>query len=214
RNSLNLEQSYGNSDNDVRHVGVINYIWDLPFGRGRAHLSDGVVGRILEGFEVTGIFTAETGHPFNVRASRDTQRMGVNAWGYQVGDPFGAPSGPGCTPDPTLGRVYFTNQCAFTLPPWGSASNNERNQWYGPGFWDWDMSVSKITRLTERVKAELRFEGYNVLNHPHFLNPGTDAASNGNLITSSQFGIITSTFTQPDGTTSARQLQVALRVSF
>ncbi|MBV9573245.1 MAG: TonB-dependent receptor, partial [Acidobacteriales bacterium] len=41
RNSLNLEQSYGNSDNDTRHVGVINYIWDLPFGRGRAHMSDG-----------------------------------------------------------------------------------------------------------------------------------------------------------------------------
>jgi hypothetical protein len=68
--------------------------------------------------------------------------------------------------------------------------------------------------ITERVKAELRFEGYNILNHPHFLNPGTDANGLGNLIGQGQFGVITATATQPDGTTSARQVQVALKVSF
>jgi hypothetical protein len=68
--------------------------------------------------------------------------------------------------------------------------------------------------ITERVKAELRFEGYNILNHPHFQNPGTDAAGVGNLIQQGQFGVITSTYTQPDGTTSARQIQVALKIIF
>jgi len=68
--------------------------------------------------------------------------------------------------------------------------------------------------ITERIKAELRFEGYNILNHPHFLNPGTDAAGLGNLIGQSQFGVITGTYTQPDETTSARQIQVALKVTF
>jgi hypothetical protein len=68
--------------------------------------------------------------------------------------------------------------------------------------------------LSERVKAELRFEGYNILNHPHFLNPGTDAAGNGNLIGQSLFGVVTNTYTQPDGTTSARQVQVALKIMF
>jgi len=76
------------------------------------------------------------------------------------------------------------------------------------------MSFSKKMSLTERVSAELRFEGYNVFNHPHFLNPGTDAAGLGNLINNGQFGVISNTFTQPDGTTSARQLQVALRINF
>ena len=61
---------------------------------------------------------------------------------------------------------------------------------------------------------ELRIEGYNVFNHPHFKNPGADASALGNLVGSSQFGVITSTVTQPDGTTSARQLQVGLRLSF
>jgi hypothetical protein len=214
RNSRNLAQSYGNSDNDTRHVAVINYIWDMPFGHGKGYLNHGAVGRLLEGMELTGILTLQSGHPFNIRGTKDTQRTGINAWGYQVGNPYGPPSGSGCSAAPGSGFIYFTNQCAFVNPPLGSASNNERNTFYGPGFWDWDMSFSKKMSLTERVSAELRFEGYNVFNHPHFLNPGTDAAGLGNLINNGQFGVISNTFTQPDGTTSARQLQVALRVNF
>jgi hypothetical protein len=217
RNSRNLAQSYGNSDNDIRHVAVINYVWELPIGRGKGHLSNGMVGRIMEGFEFNGIFSAQTGHPFNIRSTRDSQRTGIAAWGYQVGDPFGPPTASGCSATlngPGSGFAYISNQCAFVNPPFGLASNNERNQWYGPGFWDWDVTLAKRMSITERVKAELRFEGYNILNHPHFLNPGTDANGLGNLIGQGQFGVITATATQPDGTTSARQVQVALKVSF
>jgi hypothetical protein len=214
RNSRNLAQSYGNSDNDTRHVGVINYIWEVPIGKGKGYLNNGVVGRLFEGLEFSGIFTAQTGHPFNIRGTADTQRTGINAWGYQVGNPFGPPTASGCAATPGSGFIYITNQCAFTNPPWGSPSNNARNAFYGPGFWDWDMAVSKRISITERVKAELRFEGYNILNHPHFLNPGTDGGALGNLIDNSSFGVISNTYTQPDGTTSARQVQVALRVSF
>ena len=175
RNSRDLAQNYGNSDNDTRHVAVINYIWELPFGRGKSYLNHGAAGRIMEGFELDGIFTAQTGHPFQVRGTLDTQRTGIAAWGYQVGNPFGSGAGCGYTPAPNSGYAYITNECAFTNPPWGSASNNERNQFYGPGFWDWDVTLAKRMSITERVKAELRFEGYNILNHTHFLNPGTDA---------------------------------------
>ncbi|MGA6950581.1 MAG: TonB-dependent receptor [Candidatus Sulfotelmatobacter sp.] len=214
RNSRDLSQNYGNSDNDTRHVAVINYIWELPFGRGKSYLNHGAAGRIMEGFELDGIFTAQTGHPFQVRGTLDTQRTGIAAWGYQVGNPFGSGAGCGLTPAPNSGYAYIPNECAFINPPFGSASNNERNQWYGPGFWDWDVTLAKRMSITERVKAELRFEGYNILNHPHFLNPGTDAAGTGNLIGQSPFGVITGTSTQPDGTTSARQIQVALKIVF
>jgi outer membrane receptor protein involved in Fe transport len=217
RNSLNLAQGYGNSDNDTRHVLVLNYIYELPIGRGKSYLNHGMVGRIMEGFELDGIFTAQTGHPFVVRGTEDTQRTGIGAWGFQVGDPFGPPTGTGCSAQlsaPGSGFAYISNQCAFTNPPFGQASNNERNQWYGPGFWDWDVTIAKRMSFTERVKGELRFEGYNILNHPHFLNPGTDASALGNLIGQSGFGVITQTYTQPDGTTSARQIQVAMKVIF
>jgi Carboxypeptidase regulatory-like domain/TonB-dependent Receptor Plug Domain len=214
RNSRDLAQNYGNSDNDTRNVAVINYIWELPFGRGKGYLNHGVAGRVMEGFELDGIFSAQTGHPFQVRGTLDTQRTGIAAWGYQVGNPFGSGAGCGLTPTPNSGYAYIPNECAFTNPPFGFASNNERNQWYGPGFWDWDVTLAKRMTITERVRAELRFEGYNILNHPHFLNPGTDAAGIGNLIGQSQFGVITNTYTQPDGTTSARQIQVALKIKF
>ena len=69
-------------------------------------------------------------------------------------------------------------------------------------------------KFTERINAELRFEGYNIFNHTHFLNPGTDGAGVGNLLEDSLFGVITSTATQPDLTTAARQLQVGLKVHF
>jgi outer membrane receptor protein involved in Fe transport len=217
RDSRNLAESYGNSDNDTRNVAVVNYVWELPFGRGKSYLSHGVVGKIMEGFEFDGIFTAQTGHPFNIRATLDTQRTGIGAWGYQVGDPYGAPAGSGCSANnfgPGSGYNYFSNLCAFMNPPWGSASNNERNEFYGPGFWDWDITLAKRMTITEKVKAELRFEGYNILNHPHFLNPGTDGSALGNLIGQGQFGQINETYTQPDGTTSARQIQVALKINF
>jgi hypothetical protein len=192
---------------------VINYVWELPFGRGKGQMNSGALGRVMEGFELSGIFTAQTGHPFNVRATEDTQRTGIGAWAYQVGNPFA--SGASCGATPALGSYdYFTNPCAFTNPPFGSASNNGRNRWYGPGFWDWDATVAKRMSLTERVKAELRFEGYNILNHTHFLNPGTDSSSLGNVIGQSQFGTISQTYTQSDGTTSARQLQVAMKIIF
>ncbi|MGA9041733.1 MAG: carboxypeptidase regulatory-like domain-containing protein [Terriglobales bacterium] len=214
RNSRVLAQSYGNSDNDTRNVAVFNYIWEVPVGRGKSYLSNGMLGKVLEGMEFSGIATLQSGHPFDIRGTKDTQRTGINAWGYQVGNPFGPPAGSGCSAAPGSGYIYITNQCAFTNPPWGFASNNERNQWYGPGFWDWDMSFSKRMNITERVKAELRFEGYNIFNHPHFLNPGTDGAALGNLINQGNFGVIENTYTQPDGTTSARQIQVALKVNF
>ena len=66
--------------------------------------------------------------------------------------------------------------------------------------------------MTERFDAELRVECYNIFNHPHFNNPGSDAAVNGNLLGSPIFGLITNTITRSDGTTSARQMQVALKV--
>ena len=213
RNSLNLAENRGNSDNDTRHVGVINYIWEVPLGRGKAYANRGALGKIFEGMQFSGITTLQTGHPWQVRSSRDSQRTGISAWAAQVGDPFAASGGALCGQDPILGRVYVTSPCAFQPPPFGSAGIG-RNSIYGPGFWNFDLAFAKTMKLGERFQLETRFEGYNIFNHPHFLNPGTDSAGNGNLINTSVFGVINKTYTQPDGTTSARQIQVAMKLSF
>jgi hypothetical protein len=79
---------------------------------------------------------------------------------------------------------------------------------------DFDLAFRKRIRITERLNAELRIEGYNIFNHAQFTNPGSDPDANGNLVGSPIFGLITSTVTRPDGTTSARQMQVGLKLNF
>lgn len=58
--------------------------------------------------------------------------------------------------------------------------NIGRNHFYGPGFVDFDLSFMKTMRFTERVNAQLRVEGYNIFNHPHFTNLGADPTAIGN----------------------------------
>jgi hypothetical protein len=202
RNSRNLAQDYGNSDNDVRHIAVINYVWEVPLGRGKGYLNSGGLGRIFEGMQFSGITTAQTGFPFEIRCPLDTQRTGIEAWCDQVGNPFG----PGLNSQPGL-KTYFTNTAAFAIPNFGGPGNIGRNQFHGPGYVNFDMDFSKKTKLTERVDLEFRFECYNIFNHPHFQQPD-------NLITDSTFGLISATVGRPDATTSARQMQVALKLNF
>jgi hypothetical protein len=202
RNSRDLNQDRGNSDNDIRHVAVINYIWEVPLGRGKGYLSSGVLGRIFEGMQFSGITTAQTGHPFEVRCRRDSQRTGIAAWCNKVGDPFAL---SGVTGQPGL-KTYL-NPAAFATPDFGGPGNVGRNNIYGPGFVNFDMDFSKRTKLTERANLEFRFECYNIFNHPHFQQPD-------NLFGDSTFGLISATASRPDATTSARQMQVALKLNF
>jgi hypothetical protein len=202
RNSLNLLQDWGNSDNDIRHVAVISYIWQLPVGRGQNYLNGGAVGKVLEGIQLTGITSLQTGHPFEVVSNTDSQRTGIASWAEQVGNPY-APS----STTPSFGKAYFTNPNAFTEPNFGGPSNVSRNQFYGPGLVDFDLSLAKTIKFSEKLQLETRFESYNLFNHPHFETPG-------NQLGSSDFGVITSTASQPDGTTSARQIQVAMKLHF
>jgi hypothetical protein len=215
RNSRDLRQDRSNSDNDIRHVAVINYVWELPLGKGKGYLNHGVPGRIFEGIQFSGITTVQTGHPFEVRGRTDSQRTGISSWANQVGDPFAS----GQNDDPSVNggnRVYFSNPSAFQNPVInGLPGSVGRNQFYGPGFVNFDLVFAKHIKLTERFLAELRVEGFNIFNHPHFTNPGDFGNSLGNQVGNlGAFGLITSTAGRPDGTTSARQLQVALKLNF
>ena len=210
RDSRHPSFDRGNSDNDVRHVGTINYIWELPFGRGRQWASDGAIGRVLEGLQISGLASLQTGHPFTMLSGVDTARTGRIGYTDQVGDPYsqGPNNGsPGA-------KVWITNLNALQVPAFGSIGNAGKNQFYGPSYVDFDVSIAKKMQITERIGWELRFEGYNIFNHPNFLNPGADSAHQGNVLTSGLAGLITGTIANSDGTTSARQVQVGMKVTF
>jgi len=219
RNSRNLAEEYGNSDNDIRHVFVASYLWEAPIGRGKAYLNHGFAGRFFEGIQFSGITTVESGHPFDVFSTTDSERTGLSNRGDLIGDPF-APGGNVSSGN----KVYFTNydpanypnpgSGAFKEPDYGRPGNIGRNHFFGPGYVDFDLVFSKNIKFTERVAMQLRVEGYNIFNHPHFTNPGSDRGTSGNLLGTSIFGQITSTASRPDATTSARQMQVALKLNF
>jgi hypothetical protein len=203
RNSLNIRQDWGNSDNDVRHVAAISYIWQVPVGRGSSYLNRGMLGRVFEGIELSGITSIHSGHPFEIVSNTDSQRTGIVAWGELIGNPYAPGRNSGLAGE----KAFFTNPVAFGEPPYGGPSNIGRNQFYGPKYVDFDMALAKNFKLTERFQLKMRFEGYNVFNHPQFSNPG-------NNVGSPLLGVITSTLSQPDGTTSARQIQAALKLNF
>jgi len=79
----------------------------------------------------------------------------------------------------------------------------------GPGFENLDFSLSKTTKITERLSHELRVESFDVLNHPNFANPGTTAQVN-----STTFGVISATRGPTGDAGSSRQIQFAMKLIF
>jgi hypothetical protein len=200
RNSFDLRAERGNSDFDIRHRGVVNFIYEPNLGKGRGHLSQGFVGRVLEGWSITGVVSAETGLPFDIFGNRDSNHTGLSARATIIGNPS-QPAGA----DKTFTGPVLS---AFELTPYDQQPNLGKNAFYGPNQVNVDSSLLKDTSITERLKLQLRFEFYNLFNHTQFGQPGNAIAAPGT------FGLSTSTVTRPDGTTSARQIQVAAKLIF
>jgi len=206
RNPLDPGQDRGNSDHDIRHVGVIKYIYELPFGRGKSFASQGVIGHILEGFQLSGIVTAQSGRAFDIIGTRDSQRVGRVGRTDLIGNAFDL-SGVSF---PVGTKAYF-NPNAFTNPAFDRPGFVGRNQFHGPSFFNSDLSLSKKTHLSERLSLETRLEVYNLLNHANFRTPG-EIDAQGNALGTPLFGAITQQIGRPDGTTGARQMQMAAKL--
>ncbi len=201
RNSFNLREERGSSGFDIRQRAVIHYTFELPFGHGKKYLSDGVIGKVMEGWQVSGITSAQTGFPVDVFGNRDTEHTGLSSRLDFIGGPKVADDSAGL---PQTGP--YASQFAFA--PFGRPGDATRNTFRGPGFVSSDLVASKTTILTEKLKLQLRAEGYNIFNHPNFSGPD-------NLLQDgSFFGHSTSTVGRADGTTGARQMQFALKLIF
>ncbi|MBZ5636961.1 MAG: TonB-dependent receptor [Acidobacteriia bacterium] len=136
---------------------------------------------------------------------------------------------PGVDPYVRTSNGFWLNPAAFSVPKPGTYGNLGYNALTGPGFAQLDTSVAKRFPVTERVNLELRGEIYNILNHPNFSNPtanlggGLPASAGSGLqpgqaftttSASSSFGFLGSTVGQYINNGTARQIQVALRLSF
>jgi hypothetical protein len=146
QDSANLEAERGLSSFHAKHRFVVNYFYELPFGRGRKWLNqDGVGSALLSRWQLAGIVTFQSGRPFTVNRGIDQSGSGTSNIipvdrPDQVADPFHA--GPVPThPDPAChttqsdgGRAAdqvrvpdsWFNPCAFAPAP-GAFGNAGRN---------------------------------------------------------------------------------------
>ncbi len=163
----------GNSNFDVRNRITWNFVYQFPDHQGRW-------ARLRNGWGLNGILTAQDGQPFHmILEADDFDGAGtyfpkpdvIAPVSYNYSDPLhflnlGSFAVP-CTPMAT----GFTGTAFSCVPGTRHFGNEGRNSLVGPPFRQLDFSIYKNTNITERVKLELRFEFYNLFNHPNFANP-------------------------------------------
>ena len=105
------------------------------------------------------------------------------------------------------GPDHFYDPCSFSLPLAGTYGNVGRNTIIGPGVADVDLALEKSFKLHEKANVTFKAEVFNIMNHANFGLPNVNALAASGAANSSA-GRITYT------TTSSRQLQFALRITF
>ena len=218
-----MNYNRGRADFDIRHNWVGNFNWELPFARGLK----GAAGKILDGWNLLGIAQVRSGLPLTVFVSANRSQ---SKWAPSSGPGLG-PDRPSFAPGYTFKSAvtgspdaYFDPK-AFLLQPTGTLGTLGRNTFDGPNLRTFDLALTKNTtwsKLGEGTRIQFRIESFNIFNRANFGTPnlqvyaGTPELLNAPpaSLTPTQpasiatFGRIRSTVT------SARQIQLGLRVSF
>ena len=188
-----FDRNYAPAGFDRRHTLTFAYSYRLPFGsdRGRTLLNE-----VIRGWQINGSFVAYSGTPFTVSASNSALDQRGN---QQTADLVGELKRVGVGPDE---RFYDISAFANILER--RYGNTGRNQFRGPGYWNYNMSLFRTFRLPNRMRLQFRAEGFNLPNNPFWSSPNGD-------VTSSNFMRITSTRTSNPGNRYGR---VGVRLDF
>jgi len=198
------ELDWGYSNEDVRHRLATNFIVELPF-RPANRLLDAVLG----GWQLNGLAILQSGGPFSVTCGLAWPRCDFNADGVNndrvtlpaSGTDLGSPSQQDWL-DGVLNAADFTN------PAVGTAADQPRNAFRGPGFKNMDFSLVKNFRLPgvggDESTVQVRLEMFNAFNWVNLNNPV-------GAVNSPNFGRVTG---QRGGTGGPRVVQLGARWSF
>ncbi|MBL8176530.1 MAG: carboxypeptidase regulatory-like domain-containing protein [Bryobacterales bacterium] len=193
QNPYNTSNDRGNSDQVRRHIFTTAYTYELPFGPGKKFATaGGAAGKIVGGWQVSGITYLRTGQPFSV---------GFNATqpGWFANRADVARVGNLSRSERNITRWFDAS--GYTAPAPFTFGNSARNLLFGPGDIVFDVSVIKDTMINERIKTQFRAEFFNMPNHANFGNPGA------NISVAASLGRITSAG-------DPRQIQFGLKLVF
>jgi hypothetical protein len=211
----NLRLEHGPSTFDIRHRAVFSYVIDVPVGPGHRLLgwNNGFNRQVFGGWQVSGITTLQTGTPFTV-FNNAQDFSGFNQFNDRpdvVGS--GQLTQDNRNPDASFDKTFFS-----ATPPTGRVGTSGRNQYYGPGLANYNVSLAKhFPIFIERIQLRFAADFFNLFNHTNFSNPvGNQSNANFGKITST-VGSATATAV---GTTAGlvgggpRVIQFSMRLSF
>jgi hypothetical protein len=199
------------SEFDVKHAVVAN--WTLPIP---VKVQSPFLGVLTNGWTFNGISTFESGLPFTITLAASRSKDGSNVLadrpnlvpGFSNNPTHGSSAGcPGFLGAKVGTASHWYDPCAFSLQASGTYGNLGRNTVIGPGVVDTDLALEKGFKIHDNARATVRFETFNIFNHANFGLPNSGALTTTGT-PSPTAGLITYT------TTSSRQLQLALRLSF
>ena len=202
-NPLNLAATRAISAWDMRHNFVASYKVTLPFDQ-LFKRSD----RLTDGWSLAGTTRFSTGLPVTLYDDSDRSLLGtlgngINNYLLDTPEYHGAPLD--IHTNPRNGRPEFNNTpAAFTTERIGQLGNFPRRFFYGPGIDNFDMTLTKLLRVTESKSFEFRLEAFNVFNHAQFYGA---AAVDGEVNNDPHFGQVVSA-------AAPRLLQLAVKFAF
>jgi outer membrane receptor protein involved in Fe transport len=202
QNSANLKGDWGNSNFDIRNhfSAYLNYA--IP---GWSHGPK----ELTRGWEVNGVAKFQDGEPVNVLSGIDNSGTGESEDRASI---IGPPR-YGDRSVQSNSYAQFLNPASFQPPADGTYGNLRRNQVFGPGFGDVDLSLIKTTSIyKDRVRAQFRVEMFNIFNRTNLSPPNNNEAS-------PSFGQSTSTIGTNEGAPGVGagepyNTQLALKILF
>jgi hypothetical protein len=199
-NPYNFRATYGPSAFDAPQRFVFNYVWDLPIPK-----ADGFKGKLVNGWEVSGIVSFQTGFPIRITSQDDIEQ-------YDSGFLFEAAGEPNYAAGQTHliktnirqtgGFVFDPNLFTNSTVPSGQIGNAPRTICCGPGINNWDMSFMKNTPIGEKMQLQFRTDIFNIWNHAQFYSVDGNVSNQG------------ATFGQVQHVRDPRLIQFALKLNF
>ncbi len=159
QNYYDINASRGLSSLDIPQDLAISGQYELPVGKGKPYLQNGIASWILGNWQTNAVVQLRSGQPFNMTVSGDVANIGntLSWWSYArpnlVGNPH--PAHPN--------KDEWFNPDAFAVPSF-SYGNSPKNFLRSPHVADADFSLFKTFKFGESANLTFRAEAFNILN--------------------------------------------------